>query len=203
MKSVRINLIARSELRYQGAVSPKFLVITLGSALIAALLLLLVVRSVQYVYRNRNLTAAREVWSGMAPRYQSLQETRAALARQQSLLRALKERQEGTVRWADFLLSLQLTVPEKMSLSQLQLSVMGSGQGQQISIRGQSQGDDAEAVVIAWRKMLLETPDYLTHFDSLELKYLRSSGRKNEGTELRRDFELSGERRLAATKEAK
>ena len=196
MKSVRINLIKRSEVRYQGIVSPKFLVITCGSALIAALLLMIVVRGVQYTYRKKDLSDAREVWLKMEPRYKRLNDARAELAHQNKILAELKAQRVGAARWAEFMLMLQKTVPANIQLGHLYMA--GGPQSGRLSIKGWSQGDDAEAVVIGWRKMLLGNSVYTNQFDSLDLGHLRLAGTVNEGEGVRRSFEFKGERRISS-----
>lgn len=202
MKNVRINLIKRTEVRYQGIVSPKFLVVTFGSALLAALVLLIVVRSVQYSYRKRHIEDARKTWADLEPRYKRLKEIRAELAHENAVLTELKARQARGARWSDFLLMLQRTAPENIQLGRLHLEHVSMADGSQssgMSIRGWSQGDGAEAAVIGWRKLLLGNSVYTNQFDSLDLGHLRLAGAVSEGSGLRRSFEFVGERQVSGS----
>lgn len=197
MKNVRVDLIKRAEIRYQGVVSPRFLIVTMGSALIAALLLLVAVRGIQYHYRKKQIEAAQQVWLTIGPRYQALKKAREKLAHQNEILIALEERRQKALCWGDFLLMFQKSAPENIQLNQFQIFQRRErdGSAQSIfSVKGWSQGKDAEASVISWRKRLLLDPECGHYFDSLELVYLRLAGGGNESEALRRNFEFEGTR---------
>lgn len=201
MKSVRINLMNRTEVRYQGTVSPKFLAIALGSTLVSVIVLLLVVQSVQYTYRKKHLANERNVWSTMEPRYRASKKARAELSYQKNVLAALEAYEVHAAKWGDFLLTLQETIPAEIQLGYLQLvnlQTVGAADPARFLIKGWSQGDDAEGVVIEWRKSLLADPVYTNQFDSLELSHLRLAGNL-KGDVVRRSFELKGTRELAVT----
>jgi hypothetical protein len=196
MKSVRVNLIKRSEVRYQGAVSPKFLTITLGSAVAAVLLLLMVVRTVQYAYRKRQLVDARVLWAQMEPRFKQLNQPRNEVGAQKKLVDELGDWREKAARWSEFMLILQRSVPPQIQLGRMQLSRDAASDGTEVnrfSVKGWSEGADAESVVIGWRRALMNDPGYTNLFVSLELGHLRLAGSTMMGDQSRRSFELVGE----------
>ncbi|MFC1467381.1 hypothetical protein ACFLQY_01625 [Verrucomicrobiota bacterium] len=200
MKNVRINLIKRTEVRYQGIVSPKFLVVTFGSGLLASLLFMIAIRGIQYKYRKKDIVSASERWSIVEPRYEALKGARVELVHQKKMLEGLRKRREHVSRWTDFLRTLQRTAPANIQLGRLQLSRQVKLDGAELcrlSIKGWSQGDDAESVVIGWRKELLGDPVYTSLFDTLDLGHLRLFGKLQDGGVVRRSFEFQGERQGA------
>jgi uncharacterized DUF497 family protein len=193
MNNVRVNLIKRAEMRYQGVVNPRFLAIAAAFTLTAVLLLVISVRGVQYSYRKRLLSDARLHWEQLEPRNASVRAVRDEMARQAEIVESLNARSEWATTWVDFLMVLEKTAPENVQLHRLTLSrsaVGGEGAQSRILISGISMGGSAEVSVISWRKALMNDPVYNKYFDSLELGYLRLSGRGTNG----RDFELRGGR---------
>jgi hypothetical protein len=193
MNNVRVNLIKRSEMRYQGVVNPKFLAIAAAFTLTAVLLLLTAVRGVQYSYRKKLLSDARQHWEQLEPRNKSAKAVSDELSRQAEMIKDLESRGEWATTWVDFLILLQKTAPESIQLNRLTLSrsaIGGAAAKSSIFITGISTGNAAEAGVISWRKTLMGDPVYNKYFDTLELGYLRLSGRGSIG----RDFELRGGR---------
>ena len=196
MKTVRINLIKRSEVRYQGIVNPKFLVIALSSAVVAAMLLVMVVRGVQFTYRKKIVRDALQHWGRIEPRYEAVKDVRKAMARQNKILDELRSRRDKAATWDDFLLMLRKTVPQNIQFNRLSVAssiATGDDAVSRFSVTGASQGESAQASVISWQKALKQGDVYGKYFDTLELGYLRLSGRGNDAVS-QRSFELKGGR---------
>lgn len=195
MKNVRINLIKRNEVRYQGVVNPKFLAFALSGAIAAALLLVVVVRSVQFTYRKSIVKGAQQHWARIEPRYESAKKVSLAIKRQTKILEELRSRRDNVTTWDEFLLMLQSTVPENIQFTRLSLYssiVKGEDALSKFSVTGVSRGEAAEGSVFLWRELLLRSDIYLEHYDSLELGYLRQSGRGDDVAQ--RSFEFEGGR---------
>ena len=76
MSYPRVNLIKKTERRYQGAVSRRFTLVSIVVTPILLIALLSGVKLIQYGSIRADLSASREIWKGLEPRLHQAQPAR-------------------------------------------------------------------------------------------------------------------------------
>ena len=200
MNYSRVNLLKKSEQRYQGAVSHHFILVV---AVVAPLLFIVIfsgVKFVQYTSVKSALQEGKKVWSGLEPQYMFHQ-------RELQILSACHVSLDLLTGWTDSQISLSLLLTEIQeqvpSTIQLQrLSVRGElknitytraedfALNYKLMLQGVSQGNRAEDAVMGLRKDLIATDTLGKTFHSVRLASMRK--RAGEGKQSTRDFRIEG-----------
>lgn len=208
MKYPRVNLLKRSERRYQGAVSRRF---TLVSLIITPILFIAVisgVKLIQYSSVQSDLKASREIWHTLEPRLAVAREQQRGLKDNRQALDLIHGWQESQVSMQGLLLDVQQSIPENVQLTRISIrSAVKASIYRDVDelnliyrlvLQGVSQGEQAEDAVINLRRSLLNRENLSAIFDSVKLISMRKRwGLDGENI---REFSLEG---LASEVEAK
>jgi hypothetical protein len=200
MNGPRVNLLKKSEQRYQGAVSRRFMLV---SIVITPILLIAVVSSVklvQYGGIRAELVASREIWQGLEARLAVAQQQQRGLKTNREALELLDGWKASQVSMEGLLLDIQKVIPENVQLSRVSIRCESGtalyskadelALDYHLTVQGISEGQEAEDAVIALRKDLL-TGEHLSEiFDSVKLISMRK--RRGIDGENLREFGLEG-----------
>jgi len=200
MNYPRVNLLKKSEQRYQGAVSRRFLLVSIVVTPILFITILSGVKLVQHTAVQSNLKSSREIWSNLSPRLNLYTEERRSLSANQRVLELITSWQGTQVDYSKLLGEIQATVPSAIQLTRLAIrsepkTALDENHGNfsldhTLTIQGVAEGERAEDAVIGLRKGLLQ-PEYMgSIFESIKLSSMRKSVGK-EGQSMR-EFSLEG-----------
>lgn len=203
MNYPRVDFLNKSERRYQGAVSRRFLV---AGAVIAPVLLiagLSAIKVAQYASVKSDLEVQRELWSKLEPRLKSFREENAALAKNDAALKLCDAWDESQGSFLKLLNDIQGAVPANIQFTRLSVRSKAKATSLEkpedmelnysLQIEGVVHGDRAENHVIALRRDLLSCEQIGATFDSMKLASLRKRAMA-DGEEVS-DFRLVGETR--------
>lgn len=200
MNYPRVNLLKKSEQRYQGVVSRRFFLVSIVVTPILFITILSGVKLVQYTAVQSNLKSSREIWSNINPRLNLYTEERRSLSANQRALELITSWQGTQVDYSKLLGEIQVAVPAAIQLTRLAIrsepktSVYENPEffsmDHTLTIQGVAEGERAEDAVIGLRKGLLE-PEYMgSTFESIKLSSMRKSVGK-AGKSMR-EFRLEG-----------
>ncbi|MEN7972990.1 MAG: hypothetical protein ABFR47_04055 [Verrucomicrobiota bacterium] len=200
MSFPRVNLLKRSERRYQGVVSRKFMQVGIVVSSILFLSLFVGLRLVQYAGLQSNLRGSRIVWESLEPRLAVAKEQQRVLATNRQVLELLDAWRKSQVPMEGLLLDIQEAIPENVQLMRISLRSNAKNSiarnadelklGYSLTLQGVSQGEQAENAVINLRKGLQERDHLSTFFDSLKLVSMRK--RQGRSGENMREFSFEG-----------
>jgi hypothetical protein len=200
MNSTRVNLLKKSEQRYQGAVSRRFTFISIVVTPILFIAILSGVKLIQFGGIQSNLKSSREIWEDLKPRLALYKEEQRGLNRNTDALELIAGWRSTLISQNGLISEIQGVVPENIQLTRLSIrstpdrSVYMEPEEFQLkyklSVQGVAEGNRAENSVIDLRKRLLETELMNTTFESMKLASMRKrSGKNGQNT---REFLLEG-----------
>ncbi len=208
MKYPRVNLLKKTEQRYQGAVSHRFMLVTLVVAPILLIAVLSGIKLIQYVGVQSSLKSSREIWERLEPRLNLYKEEQRSRASSKQALELFTGWQGTQVSLASLLVEIQATVPSSIQLKRLAIrseqktSVYGKPADfvldYTLMLQGVAEGDRAEDAVIDLRKALLESDNMDSTFESVKLASMQKRAGK-EGQSMR-EFILEGSGRKGGGK---
>jgi hypothetical protein len=200
MNYLRVNLLRKGEQRHQGAVSRRFLFVSIVVTPILLIALLSGVKLIQYNGVQDELKASRAIWADLEPRLELFKKQQRGLAVNRQVIDLINGWQDSQVAMEGLLMDIQQTVPRQVQLSRLSIrtdiktSVYHGTDGMDMDFRlilqGVSEGAQAEDAVILLRKDLLEKEQLSTIFTSVKLASMRK--RDGRGKENMREFSLEG-----------
>lgn len=200
MNCPRVNLLKKSERRYQGAVSRRFILISAVVTPILFIALVSGVKLVQFGGLQRDLKGSRQIWEDLRPQIEHYTEQRRDLTAKMQSLELVNAWKASQVPMVEMLSSIQSAVPDNIQFTRLsirsELKVSSYKEAKALGlpfnlvIQGLSQGDDAESGVIGFRKELLKQDILATTFSTINLDSLRR--RSGTSGELTREFNLIG-----------
>lgn len=197
----RVNLLKKSEQRYQGAVSRRFIFVSAVVTPILLIATLSAVKLVQFSGVQTELKESRQIWEQIEPQLNLYEKENKGLHKNQDALALYDGWEESQVSFVKLLDDIQATVPSNIQFTRLSLrSEMKQatyaekgdlGLDFRLVIEGVSEGARAENDVIQLRRNLVGCKQVGDIFDSLKLASLRK--RENLGGENLREFRLLGE----------
>lgn len=201
MKSPRVNLLKKNEQRYQGAVSRRFIMVSLVITPIVLVAVLSTVKLVQYTGIQAQLKASRAIWADLEPRVELYKSEQSGLTANRKIMDVLDSWKRAQGSFALLLDEIRDDVPENIQISHLSIrgtlasSLYAEPEDAAInysmSIEGVSQGDLAEKQVIRLQKDLLDSKHVSSAFATLKLASMRKNSRR--GDVKIREFRLEGE----------
>lgn len=200
MSYPRVNLLKKSECRYQGAVSRRFMLVSMVVTPVLFIAVLSGVKLIQYGGVQADLKASREIWTTLEPRLATALEQQRGLKTNRQAISLLNAWQESQVSMEGLLLDIQEAIPENVQLmrisirSEMKASLYRNADevklDYRLALQGVSQGDQAEDAVINLRRDLLKREHMATTFESVKLTSMRKrSGADGENI---RDFSFEG-----------
>jgi hypothetical protein len=196
----RVNLLKKNEQRYQGAVSRRFMFVSIVVTPILFIAIISGVKLIQYSSARSDLKASQGLWTDLQPRLSLHKDQKNSLKDNQQVLELLDSWQASQVAMDLLLTEVQTVVPNNIQLRRL--SVRGDvktsvyedpqklGLSYNLMIQGYSQGQYAEDAVIELRKNLLSREYLNSTFDSVKLASMRKRAGLN-GQNMR-EFSLEG-----------
>jgi len=200
MKYTKVNLIRKSEIRYQGAVSGRFLLVCLVVTPIILIAMLSGIKLMQYSEIQTNLKNNRELWTKLKPQLMAFYREKRGYETNQKVLMLIDAWNRSKIPWEDILRQIQMRIPLTIQITRLSIrGETGSGEYTSVGelnihydleIAGLAQGENAESDVIILRRKLLQNETLASVFDSIKL----ASMRKKPGTDTApvREFKLQG-----------
>ncbi len=200
MNYPRVNLLKKSEQRYQGAVSRRFVLVCVVVVPILFITALSGIKLIQYTSVQSSLKSNRELWTSLEPRLESYMNERKSLSENQRAMELIEGWQGTQLPLSDLLAEIQDSVPENVQLTRVAIrnesgkSVYDKptdfSKDYSLAVQGVAQGERAEEVVIALLKDLLKTEHMGATFKSAKL----GSMRKRIGAEgqTMQEFRLDG-----------
>jgi hypothetical protein len=200
MNYPRVNLLKKSEQRYQGAVSRRFLLVSIIVTPILFITFLSAIKLIQYTAVKSHLNSSQEVWEGLEPRLELYKAEQRGLAGNKRGLELIAAWQGTKVPLSQLLNEIQDTVPGGVQLTRLAIrsepksSVYDKPKDfvldYTLTVQGVAQGERAEDAVIGMVKDLLRPEGMKATFDSVELGSMRK--RAGKDGETMREFRLTG-----------
>lgn len=200
MNHPRVNLLKKSEQRYQGAVSRRFLLVSIVVTPILFITILSGVKLIQYTAVQANLKSSREIWTGLAPRLELYKEEQRSLSANRQALDLIKGWQGTQVAYSKLLGEIQSTVPAGIQLTRLAIrsepktAVYENPEeitlDYALTVQGVAEGQRAEDAVISLRKGLLLPKHMGSTFESVKLSSMRK--RTGKAGQSMREFRLEG-----------
>lgn len=200
MSYPRVNLLKKSECRYQGAVSRRFMLVSIVVTPILIIAVLSGVKLIQYGGVQVNLRASREIWNTLEPKLANALDQQRGLKANRQAISLLNGWKESQVQMEGLLLDIQNAIPESVQLTRISIrsKVKTSlyhdadelGLSYRLALQGVSQGAQAEDAVINLRRDLLKREHVLAVFDSVKLTSMRK--RRGADGENMREFSLEG-----------
>jgi len=200
MNYPRVNLLKKSEQRHQGAVSRRFVLVSIVATPILLIAVLSGIKLVQYAGVQSELKASREIWKTLEPKLASFNEEKQGLADQRQLLALFEAWRASQLPVIELMGGIQDSVPDNIQFTRLSLrsdlkrSVFRTAGDMALnytlSIEGLSQGDRAESDVIRLQRDLLSCEVVESTFDTIKLSAMRK--RQNVQELTMREFRLEG-----------
>ena len=200
MNYQRINLLKKSEQRYQGVVSRRFVLVSIVVTPILLIAVLSGIKLLQYTGVQSELKASREIWKTLEPKLALFNEQKKGLANHRQLLALFEGWRESQAPIIALLDGIQDSVPDDIQFTRLSLrsdltrAVYGTADDMvldyKLVIDGLSQGDMAESDVIRLQRELLACEVVESTFDSINLTAMRK--RQDTKRVAMREFRLEG-----------
>jgi len=200
MNPGRVNLLKKTEQRYQGAVSRRFMLASVVVTPIMVIALLSGIKLVQYTGVQAQLRANRKIWADLEPKLELFKHENKGLVANQNMLGLIDGWDTSQGSFVKLLEDIQQTVPENIQFTRL--SVKGESARTSFTapehmqldyalvVEGISQGERAENQVIDLRRNLLACEQVGAICSTLKLASLRK--RNSDGGLNVRDFRLVG-----------
>jgi hypothetical protein len=200
MNYQRINLLKKSEQRYQGAVSRRFVLVSIVATPIFLIAVLSGIKLVQYTGVQSELKASREIWKTLEPKLTLFNEEKKGLTDHRQILSLFEGWRASQAPVIELLNGIQDSVPDNIQFTRLSLrsdlkrAVYDTADDMALNyklvIEGLSQGDMAESDVIQLQRELLACEVVESAFDSIKLTAMRK--RQDAKRITMREFRLEG-----------
>lgn len=200
MNYPRVNLLKKSEQRYQGAVSRRFLLVSIVVTPILFITILSGVKLIQYTAVQSNLKSSREIWENLSPRLELYKEEQRSLGANNQAMELITSWRSTQVGFSKLLTELQTTVPSGIQLTRMAIrsepktSIYENPEDfpldYTLTIQGVAEGERAEDAVISLRKGLLKPEHMRSTFESVKLSSMRK--RTGMSGQSMREFSLEG-----------
>lgn len=200
MSYPRVNLLKKSEQRYQGAVSRRFIMI---SAVVTPILLIAVLSGIKLVQHRgvqADLEASREIWANLEPKLALYTEENRNLKANQRILELFDGWRDSELPFVQLMNEIQDVVPLNVQFARFMLrgevapGIYEIPEDMQLDFKlqidGISQGDRAEDEVWKFHKDLLITKSIAKSFNTVDLNDMRKR-QSAEGMSVR-EFRIIG-----------
>jgi hypothetical protein len=200
MNYQRVNLLKKSEQRYQGIVSRRFILVSIVATPLMLIAILSGIKLIQYTGVQSELKASREIWKTLEPKLALFNEKKKGLADNRQILSLFDGWQASQAPIIDLLGGIQDSVPDNLQFTRLSLRsdlIRSSYESNddmalkyKLVIEGLSKGNMAESDVIQLQRDLLTCEVVESTFDSIKLTAMRK--RQNANRIAMREFRLEG-----------
>ncbi|QBG49184.1 hypothetical protein EGM51_17935 [Verrucomicrobia bacterium S94] len=184
MNYPRVNLIKKSEQRYQGVVSRNFiLLVGIGTPLVIIALIAGTLFA-QHSSIQSQLASSRAVWQTFEPRVEAFRKEKTGLETTGKIMGLFEGWEESQVSIVNLMDAVQGCVPANIQFSRM--SILSDVKGSvfkdadelklhySLTIDGVAVGDQAEGQVLLLQRQLQASQPVLSVFDSLKLASMRN-----------------------------
>ncbi|MCF7847919.1 MAG: hypothetical protein K9M45_03635 [Kiritimatiellales bacterium] len=200
MKYTRVNLIRKAELRYQGAVGGRFLLVCFVVTPIILIAMLSGIKLMQYSEVQSSLKSNQQLWSELKPKLAQFHKEKRGYEANRKALVLIDAWKGSQISWDEMFGKIQERIPVTIQATRLSIRSEG-GAGRyaeaeelaldyRFELQGVSKGENAEGAVIALRKNLLESEQLSSVFDSMKLASMRKQLSSDEA--IIQQFKLEG-----------
>lgn len=200
MNYPRVNLLKKSEQRYQGVVSRRFILISAVVTPVLLIALLSGIKLIQYAGVQSELKASRDIWKDMEPRLALYKEESRILASNRKTLELFDGWQRSQLPLLSLLNEIQDVVPGNIQFSRLSLKgdvapgMYERAEDMQMMYRmqvdGSAEGDRAEEEVWKFHRDLLAGENIGAAFEYIDLTDMRKQ-QSQSGVNVR-EFKIVG-----------
>jgi len=200
MSYPRVNLLKKSECRYQGAVRRRFMLVSIVVTPILFIALLSGIKLIQYGGVQADLKASREIWKTLEPKLAVALDRQRGLKTNRQALSLINGWKDSQVSMEGLLQDVQEVIPENVRLmrvsirSEVAASLYRDADeldlDYRLALQGVSQGEQAEDTVMNLRRDLLKKEHLSAIFDSVKLISMRK--RSGADGENMREFSFEG-----------
>ncbi len=200
MSYPRVNLLRKSEQRYQGAVSRRFITISVVITPILLIAVLSGIKLVQYSGVQSDLKANREIWAKLEPKLALFNEENRSLMANRKVLALFKGWRDSQLPMLDIMEDVQDIVPLNVQFGRFVLrgnivpEVYEKAADMKLDftfqVEGTATGERAEENVWKFHKDLLATASIHDAFDTVDLSDMRK--RRSAGEDNVREFRITG-----------
>ena len=169
---MRVNLLRKTEVRYQGAVSRRFLITTIVTTALLILLLFCVILCMGWQARRMKVRRMLAQMDELKPKVTRVEGLQAVAAHNTKTVKALRQWREERAEWRQALRDVQLQIPESIQLNVLDIAVTdapGQPGACKMDLRGTAISSQPEDVVVRFRRSLLEVGSLKSCFSSIKL----------------------------------
>lgn len=170
---MRVNLIRKSEVRYQGAVSRRFLITTVVTTTLLVLLLISVLVCMGWQARRMKARRLQAHLESIKPRVARVEQLQTVASHNTKTRQTLETWRANRMAWHEVLRDIQFQVPESVQLNVLDILVGGApgvpDTACKMDLRGTAVSDQPEDVVVRFRRSLLEVGSLKSCFSSIKL----------------------------------
>lgn len=197
----RVNLLKKSEQRYQGTVSRRFILISVVVTPILLIAVFSAIKMVQYTGVQSDLKAKRAIWENIEPQLALFNEKNQSLTINRKVLDLFEGWEQSQLPMAEILNGVQQIVPGNIQL--MRLSVRGAIDGSvyetpqdmeldySMQVEGQAQGERAETDVWQFLTDLNDNATISSQFATIRLAGSMRQIQRSNG-ESARTFRIQG-----------
>jgi hypothetical protein len=121
MSYTRVNLLKKNEQRYQGAVSRRFMLVSIVVTPILFIAVISGVKLIQYTGVQANLRSSSEIWSDLKPRLSLYQDEQRGLNANLQALKLIDGWKNTQILQSRLLTEIQDSVPQNIQLKRLSI----------------------------------------------------------------------------------
>jgi len=160
-----VNLLKKSEQRYQGSVSKKMVISLVTLVPVLFLLLFLGIEWLQYNAASDSLAENKTRWTRLQPKLKIYEKEKARLDKNNQILKLINEWKKIVIPMSEVLSELQDSVPADIQLSELSITAQTkttvfNEKSKEINytllLKGIAVGDQGKDSIVSFRKKFLE-----------------------------------------------
>jgi len=196
----RVNLLKKSEQRHQGAVSRRFILISVVITPVLIIAVLSGIKLVQYTGVQSNLKTSREIWKDLEPKLTQFNEEQRHFDSSRKVLSLIDGWEASQPPLDEIMSEIQAVVPVNVQFNRLYLrgdiapAVYAAAEEMpmnfQMQIEGVAEGTLAEEDIWQFHKDLLGAVTVGNTFDAIELSDMRKKQSTTGGNA--REFRIQG-----------
>lgn len=201
MSYPRVNLLKKSEQRYQGMVSKSFILLTSVGGPVLLLVLIFGIMMAQNSSVKSQLASSKVVWENFGPRLDSYRAEKQGLTTSSKIMGLFEGWEGSRMSIVELMDEVQERVPSNIQFARMSIRSDAKGPvyksaealalNYSLAIDGQAVGQQAESQVLKLQKDLQASASVNKSFDSLKLVSMRNR-QDADGMEMS-DFRLLAE----------
>lgn len=184
---MRVNLLKKSEVRYQGAVSRRFIWTTSIGTVLGLALLAGVIMSMAWQSRRTTIRNLDNLMTRYEPQVKRIRELEKVLKHNKAIRDVIEAWQRNRIVWSRVTQDLQYQVPDSVQLRGLNIQVTDHDEGRQrvrMTLDALARHEQPEDVAVRFQRSLVEIGSLKSCFTSIRLVSFNRRPRAGTGPEL-------------------